>query len=357
MASADGAKKINKVIKKDPPLQENAGERNSNGIDTTTCFGIPGSGLPRRHCNVNINITAAVASDLTVYLSVHDGKIYQNVFGRKYNCKLFTCPYNFSLYIPRGVNNWDGARFKVGEKTYKLGQDGCDVRCINEGRVEKTYDKSVPFEWIFGSCVQLTEKEEYYESEILKDKWTTTPGNGGFSKANSHFVDMGKLTDYGWKKEQGSGADGVIYLCGGILYDNSTITSDIEAQAVPVTIPGLNLANFYYPGDIQKSNVRMSLNRPDGYLRIYKPSRTAEYLDEEDGWRDIKNTENDKAVKEGYFENWGFRRQGNKWVRLIITGEGIENDEESGGIGSVDNDVSSSSTAGGCCYCTRGASS
>lgn len=347
VGSGTDKKKIRKLITQ--PVNENAGTRDpTTHVDDTTSFGIPGSGLPRRHCNTAFSVTVAVASDLSVYMAMHDGKIYQNVFGQVYKCRMYTCPHYFEIYIPRGATGWDGAQFLDSS-----GNDcSADVAMLCDGDVKKAYDKSNPFEWVFGPCFQMSEGDEYYENDITKQMPYRVDQYGGFSQSDSRFVSMGNLTDYSWKQEMGSSADGKIYLCGGILYGNATITSEITAKAVEIIIPGLNLANYYYPGDIQKGNRRMSLNRPEGYIRIYSPSRTAEYLDSEDGWRDIKNTENDRAVEEGAFENWGFRLEGGEWIRLIITGEGGQAGEgDLNGIGADGDD------SGSCPCCCRGGNS
>lgn len=342
MADATYKKKISRMFPNNA-VQQQAGARNgASGEDGLTCFGIPGSGLPRRHCDANFNVTVAVCSDMTVYLSIHSGNVTQKVFGTKYSCRMYAYSRPFDMYIGAGTRGWEDVQFKCNGQVLPDGE----VKLISEGTVEKTYDISVPFSWEFGECFKMSEGTEYYVSDIEQSMNHHVAQNGGFSDSDSRFVNMGALTDYSWKVEMGSSENGKIWLCGGIVYPNAVVDSDITAEATPIEIPGLNMASYYYPGDIQKGN-RKSLNRPEGYLRICNPSRSAEYLEEDGIWRDVKNTENDRAVEEGAFENWGFRLQGSEWVRLIITGEGGEpTDGDPEGIGS-----DSPGGSNGCCCC------
>lgn len=337
MADSITTKQINKVIQIDlcdPKYKQDAGDR-INGVDNTTCFAIPGSGLPPRHCNVKTYVTVAVASDMSVYISMHgDGEaaqhsISQKVFGQNYQCRIYVAPHFFKMHIPVGSNGWEQVYFTDNaDKPMPSEEHPNDVAfCLTKGEVHKGYDKNTYlFDWRFGDRFDVQEGVKYGENELTVAMEFQSTHDGGFSKANSAFVPVGALTDYGWKREMGDSEDGYIYLCGGIVYDNATVTAAITADAVPIIIPGLNLTSFYYPGDIQKLE-RMSLNRPEGYFMIYDPDFQPEWLqDEKDGnWRPIKNTENDIAVERGQYDNTGWRLttdDEDSWVRLIITGRG-----------------------------------
>lgn len=356
------SKKKISVFLPNNPVNQDAGTRGSDGVDTPTCFGIPGSGLPRRHCNTDFQVTVAVSSDMQVYAAAHSGRIYQNVFGRTYECRIYAAPQSFSLYIPNGSTGWKDAQFLQGSKQLSIidegsGQEG--VTLLAEGSLKKTYQNTVQFDWRFGDCFQMADKGEYYENDITKDMWYELPNhNGGFSKANSAFHNMGNMKSDFWRnglsqKVEIDGVpvedpDGVLWLSGGILYGGgSVIDSDITAPAVPILVKGLKEGTFYYPGDIQKGDKRMSLNRPEGYFLIHTPSFDADWLDWQGPWRDVKNTEDDRAVEEGVYQNTGFRLEGGEtWVRLILSGEGGASTEDTEGIG-ADDDGSGS----GCCCC------
>lgn len=353
-------------LKLEEHITQDAGTRNSEGVDTDTCFGIPGSGLPRRHCNVDINVTVVVCTNKDVYMAIHDGRIYQNVFGRKYFCKMYASPQKFNLYIPNGARNWDDAQCVQNGKQLTMNGDNPEAILCCEGDLEKTYDKSVEFDWKLGPCFQMTEGQSYFQADILQDMWyKVTPHNGGFSNANSGFHYMGNMDSDFWKQglsqkvevngEEVKDPDGVIWLCGGILYKGGDkIDSDITAVAVPIVIHNLKLGTFYYPGGIQKGDKIMSLNRPEGHFQICRPSFSADWLDMSGIWRDVKNTEDDRAVIEGSFQNTAFRLQGSTWeerepgMRLILFGEGGDSDYE--GIGADSPDGS------GGCPCCRGGS-
>lgn len=320
---ADSTKKITTICH--GPVNENAGTRDDNGVDDVTCFGIPGSGLPPRHCNTDFTVTAAVCSDLSVYLSVDGGRIYQDVKGYGYDCRLYACRHPFTIYLSTGITTWEEAQF------LNSGADcRADVMEIVRGDLTKGNDDT--FSWEFGPCVSLSEGQEYYEDEITKTQTKSVSQNGGESKANYQFMFLGSLTDFGWTPDMGSDGKGYVYLCGGIMYTSKdAVTAEITAVASRIEIPGLNLASYYYPGDIQKIQ-RMSLNRPEGFLRICKPGESSPetYLKQEGIWRDVKNTTNDRAVAAGAFKNWAFRFDGTQWQYLKLTGQGgaVEGDPE-----------------------------
>lgn len=341
-------KKISVKIK--VPIVQDAGTRNADGVDTDTCFGIPGSGLPRRHCNVNIQVTVVVCSNMDVYMAIHDGEIKQSVFGRKYFCRMYASPQKFNLYIPNGARNWDDAQcVQNGNQLVINGSNPEAILCC-EGDVEKTYKPpaTYPFDWVLGPCFQMTEKESYYDADITQDMWhKVSPHYGGFSNANSGFHFMGNMKSDFWRNglsqkvvidgEEVKDPDGVIWLCGGILYKGGDkIDSDITAVAVPIKIPGLKKGTFYYPGGIQKGDPIMSLNRPEGHFQIYSPSFSADWLEQEGAWRDVKNTEDDRAVEEGVYSNTAWRLQGSSWetmepgMRLILIGQGGTSESDEG---------------------------
>lgn len=297
------------------PINQNAGERNpSNQTDTTTCFGIPGSGLPRRHCNVNIKGTVLVCSDTSVYLSIHSGEFSQNVFGRGYSCKMFASPHPFNLYIRMGASGWKDVQFTHAStgKTLALGKD---IFEIADGEVNKEYENTTPFIWKFEACKSFSEGQEVSENQIISKGNYSYTYSGGSGRSNSKFTNMGKLTDYGWIEELGDSSDGTIWLCGGIIYSSgSVIDSDITAVAVPITFHGLNTFFYYYPGDTLIGGSRKSLNRPHGYFRMKTSHSSVPAWKVVGGWRDCKNCDDDSKP------NSVFLLDGGEWKRAQLTG-------------------------------------
>lgn len=302
------AKEIRAVIT--VSVVQNAGTRDGNGVDTTTCFGIPGHNLPRRHCDVNFQVSVAVADDLSVYLAIHNGEVKQYVYGQGYSCRFYACPHYFRMYIPHGATGWSDVQF------FDSGDNRCDddiTGIVMNGSLTKTYDKSVPFQWMFGPTQSLAEGGSYDEGYITAGMPHRVSHNGGESVSDSHYCDMGKLTDYDWTEELQDSSDGHVYICGGILYPDSNVTSDINAEAVEITIPGINTWFWYYPGDVIKGGSRKSLNRANGYFYMKKSSSNHKFMKMHDGWRDCKN-----CPKEG-FEHTVFRLEGD-WVKAELTG-------------------------------------
>ncbi|WP_302320380.1 hypothetical protein [uncultured Duncaniella sp.] len=289
----------------DVPVHQDAGSRNSNNVDTTTCFGIPGSGLPRRHCNVDIHFTVVIMEDLSIYLSVNNGSFKQSVFGRNYSCRVYAANHPFRMYIPYGTNGWDKIQFFEGEKR-------CDdnvTGIVTSGTVDKAYENTYYFDWQFGPHVPVAEDQEITTKQLTKSMVKRSSHDGGESVADSHFVYMGKLTDYGWKEELQEDGSGIIYVCGGIVYPNATVDSDINAEAVPIKIPGLKTFIGYYPGDVLKKGVRKSCNRPQGFFKILKRG----------SWRDCKNFPGDESED---MENTVFRLDTREWIKADLTGVG-----------------------------------
>lgn len=394
---------INRVVSRDAGTRDPTTKK-----DTTTCFGIPGSGLPRRHCNVDINVTVLVCQGKQVFMSINngagedtgstEGHIYQSVYGQNYICRIYAYPTNFDLTIPVGSSSWDDVQFT---------SNGADVTSdvkkilVTEGTLSKGQDISNKFDWVFGESYHFEAGQTYSISDIVRSKTKTVDQNGGSGTSDSRFTDMGVMSTYAWKTSLGTDINdildqldeseksfyeelsdeekaeaGVIYICGGIMYKTAVVDSAITATAVPIIIPGLKSESFYFPADIQKGNDRMSCDRTEGGFWIKKTEAGPEYLKFEDGWREVKNTTNDKATQEvitaakkaaqdaegddgdyhdylqdSDIQNWGFRLENGEWIRLILTGVGgVPDGEDVDGVdGGIGSDSASSSTMDNCC--------
>lgn len=310
-------------------INMSAGTRNSSGVDTTTAFGIPGSGLPRRHCNMNIYVYTIVCTDMSVYVALgcsaggspsSDGHIYQNVYGTTYICRMYAYTDAFEIYIPNGTDAWNDVQILNSAGTNIVNSVSWVVG-YSSTNLTKLYNKdSYPFDWRFTTPVSLTVGNEYDESTITqaKDYSYTLSGASSASYSKSNYVYLGKLTDFHWSEDEQEEGNGYFYMCGGIVYPNSVVDSDIHATAVKITIPGIMTYLNYYPGDVTKSGVQKSCNRSGGYFRM-KNNTATESLKVVSGWRDCKNCSEESRQPQTVFRNTG-TSSSPKWTRCEETG-------------------------------------